>query len=62
MASAVSTVQPAAVTAADVPKQESAVATYAPITSVISAAPSTAASVLPSASVVTTPAPVVFKQ
>ena len=52
LASAVSTVQPA-------------VATYAPMTRVISAAPSTAASVLPSASAVpiaATPAPVIFKQ
>ena len=39
-----STVQPAAVTAADAPKQESAVAACSPITSVISAAPSTVAS------------------
>jgi len=44
-ASAASTVQPAAVSAADVPKQESVAATLAQITNVTSAAPSIAATV-----------------
>jgi len=54
-------------TSADAPKQEPVAAMVAPVTSVVSAAPSTAANVLYGATasavpLAATPAPVVFKQ